>query len=103
MTGAPAVFVSPCGFHSRIGRPSTSHAQGPDCQGCGVDRLLWNVSHCACPCHSDRRAPGMNGNAVCGCCWAQALPCDVSPRNQPVKDARYVSTGTAPSAQTAPG
>src|SRR3954469_16570670 len=103
MTGVPDVFVRPCGFHSRIGRPSTSHDHGPDSHGCGENRWLWKFSHWACSCHSDRSASGTNENAVSGCCCAQALPCDVSPRNQPVKLARYVRTGTAPSAKTARG
>ena len=88
MTWFPAGSVSPCGFHSRIGRPSTSQDQGPDSHGCGDDRLLWNVSHWACSCHSERSASGTKPKAVSGCCCAQALPCDVSPRNQPVKHAR---------------
>ncbi len=87
-TCSPAGSVRPCGFHSRIGRPVTSQDHGPDSHGCGEDSPLWNVSHWACSCHRDRRASGTKGYAVSGCCCAHALPCDVSPRNQPVNDAR---------------
>ena len=88
MTCSPSASVRPWGFHSRIGRPLTSQDQGPDSHGCGVDRPLWNRSHSACWCHSERSASGTNGNAVSGFCCAQALPCEVSPRNYPVKLAR---------------
>src|SRR5215218_1843604 len=103
MTWFPAESVRPRGFHTRIGRPSTSHDHGPDSHGCGEDNSLWNVSHWACSCHSDRSASGTNGKAVSGFCWAHALPCEVSPRNQPVNEDRYVSTGTVASAHDAPG
>ena len=53
MTCSPSESVRPCGFQSRIGRPVTSHDQGPDSHGCGLDRPLWKRSHSACSCHSE--------------------------------------------------
>ena len=65
----PAASVSPCGFHSRIGRPSTSHDHGPGLPRVRRGQVVVEASATrACWCHSERSASGTNGNAVCGCC-----------------------------------